>query len=153
MPLKEIANKLGDTFGPALDAIVEEQSKVSFLHSSPGAQESPQSLTRCTSRIKRKHWRHYPCVLRFFNDWSVHLLPPKEKKFLFLICRVFCRFRAGLETTTSFAAYSSLMKRNAQNHDSLGMILMIPPGFLPVGLAMGWWRTWRITSGIRPRSE
>lgn len=43
MPLKEIADKLGDTFGPALDAIVEEQSKVSFLHSSPGAQESPRA--------------------------------------------------------------------------------------------------------------
>lgn len=43
MPLKEIADKLGDTFGPALDAIVEEQSKVSFFHSSPGVQESPRA--------------------------------------------------------------------------------------------------------------
>ena len=43
MPLKDIADKVGDAFGPTLDAIVEEQSKVSFLHSSHGVQESTRA--------------------------------------------------------------------------------------------------------------
>ena len=51
MPLKDIADKVGDAFGPTLDAIVEEQSKVSFLHSSHGVQESTRANPLLAARF------------------------------------------------------------------------------------------------------